>query len=146
MSTKPNSDLDGYVMLVDAFVAGDLTAEPFCCAINRLWVADRDLKQAVAVAVDQREARSRQLMSRMCAGSLDAASFAAEWADLWACGEVRQDDTQEVLDGLHHWAYFYSPDPAVRASDPSFFVDESRLLELIGPVRNELKRLVTVGP
>lgn len=140
MAIRPGpSDLDGYARLLDAFIGGGLAAEPFGVALMRLWAADRDLK---CRAVHQREQQGEALLRAVQEGRLEALGFGQRWADLWACGYSRPPDVQHVLDGLHHWAYFYSADPATRASDPSYFIDDRRLLKLITPLRNELMRLI----
>jgi hypothetical protein len=129
----------GYAGLLDTFIDGRVRGEWFQAALICLWVADRDFEGPVPdVQPDEKEEKTKSLLSNVQAGQLTPKTFGEAYAAIWAEGRPSTRVLASIVDLLHHYAYLYSPDPAIRSSDPTFFIDEGRLLDTMRALREVL--------
>jgi hypothetical protein len=133
----------GYTGLLSAFIKGGVRSEWFQAALIRLWMADRDFKGPTPdVQLADNEKRTKSLFSKVHAGEITPTAFGEAYAAVWARGRPSSYILASIIDLLHHYAYLYSADPAVRSSDPAFFIDEMRLLDIMG-VLSEVLMILT---
>jgi hypothetical protein len=137
--------LTGYMMLLNAFIEGELPASAFDTAIIRLWVADRDLELAAlkgrtlqVAAETGQEQKARELLRRACAGEVQDEELGHTWATIWACTQSRTGRLAKILDLLHSYVYSYTPDAELRKEDPHFYIDETRLRDFMIVIRDVL--------
>lgn len=132
-------DIEGYLLILDAFLEHEIGAEAYSQAAVALWSADRDLKEGVAA--DQRRKKGEALLGGMILGQLAAREFGEAWAGIWACGYRRLRPQSHILSLLHHWAYAYTPDQELQREQPTVYIDEIRLWDVSMALRAVLKCL-----
>lgn len=132
-------------MLLEAFVEGRLPIAAFEAAVMRLWSADRDSEWAIirrdvpaTPPLPDRACVAEDLMAQACAGGVQPADFGLTWASIWALKATRPRVVVNIINLLHGYTYRYTPDSALRAEKPAFYLDEAQLRSYMVPLRDVL--------
>lgn len=138
MSRPEKEDVQGYLEAIDAYLQGALEPLDLKDAIVGLWISDRDSPEYRNIDVNLCKTKAKALLADVRKGLLPDGAFGVAWVSLWTHGQPRTHVLRAIAGLLHDYAYWFSPDPRIRESDPGFFIDEQRLRDVMKALRDVL--------